>query len=443
MRSNRRLSLVEYLLVMLTFLICLAGALLLPVDQCPDEQGRLLLTEWITETGTLPTGNESEVMIPGWGYSYALYPYLSSIISAVFVKAAALFTGSARLLIAASRMCSVFSVTGCCWFCLRLGHRLFEKRSSSILFAVVICFLPQVMFLGMYHNNDSLSLFAVTMMLFFLVEGFERKWPVRCCIGLAVGFSVGLLSYYSIYGWILMCAAFCVLAVLKDPVISDKGRLILKRAGLIAGVCLLLAGWFFIRSAILHDGDFLGIAYEKVSRAQAEEMGYVLFPYRDYRSEGLPVLGFLRFNHYEWILMTAASFVGVFGKMEFPLPIAAYVIYAAFFALGALLCLAACRRPCMRDRLLLLLMLSSVVINVLLHFWQSYARDFQPQGRYVISAIVLLAYMIGYCMDNIALPTPRMNQKGVPRLKPAYALTVVWLALFAWACLGTMTKMLL
>jgi len=173
-------------------------------------------------------------------------------------------------------------------------------------------------------------------------------------------------------------------------------------------------------------------------------MGYVLQPYVDYRREGLSVSEFLRFNHYEWLLLTTASFVGLFGNMVLTLPMAAYGVYGAVFTLGVLLYLVLFvrRRPCRRDRLLMLVMTVSVGINVALHFWQSYPRDFQPQGRYIISAIVPLAYMIGYGMDSIALPAPRMKKEGTARLEPAYALAVVWLALFAWACLGTMTKML-
>lgn len=444
MTERKYFSTIEILLILLCFTICLAGALLLPAGQCPDEEGRLLLTGWIVNTGTLPTGNEQEVMIPGWGYSYALYPYLSSMVGAVFVRAAMLFTSSSRTLLAAARMCSVLSVTGCCIFCLMLGHRLFEKRGSAVLFASVVCFLPQVLFLGMYHNNDSPSLFAVCMMLYCLVEGYERKWPVKSCVGLALAFSIGLLSYYSIYGWILMSAVFCVLAVLTDPEIQNKNRLILKRAALIAGLCLLLAGWFFLRGAILHDGDFLGIAYEEVSRHRLEEKGYILFPYIDFRREGLSVWAFLCRKQFQWILVTAGSFVGCFGNMAYYLPMAAYGVYAAILALGALLYLILYfrRRPCLRDRLLLLVMTVSVGINLALHFWQSYTRDYQPQGRYMISAIVPLAYMLSCGMDKIGpLVLEKKNEKRASA-DPAYVLTLIWLLLFSWACLGTMTKML-
>lgn len=435
---------------MLVFCICITGALLLPVNQCPDEFVRSRLIVWMVEKGTLPTGDELETMAlnppPGlnYGFSFALRPYLSAIIGALFVKAAMLFSGSDRVLLLAARLGSVLSVTGCCWFCLRLGHRLFKRRGSAVLFTVIICFLPQVLFLRMYHNNDALSLFAVCMMLYYLVEGYDQKWPVKSCVGIGVAFSVGLLSYYSIYGWILMCTIFCVLTVLKDQEIPDKSRLILKRGGLIAGICLLLAGWFFIRSAILHHGDFLGISYEGVSRSRVEEMGYNLFPFVDFRREGLSIPAFLRLRDYEWLRITARSFVGTFSNLSLFLPMILYGIYFSIFVFGFLhfLTVLLHGRSSMRDRLLMLVMLISVGINFALHFWQSYTRDYQAQGRYIITLIIPFAYMLAYGLDKttVAVQNPRPGKAA--ELNPAAVFTVLWLALFVWAALGTMTKML-
>ena len=450
MRYMKCLSGIEYLLVVLAFLVCLTGALLLPINQCPDEFVRNLLISWMVEKGTLPTGDELETIplapppADTYGFSYALRPYLPAMIGAVFVKIARLFGSSDRVLLAAGRMCSVLSVTGCCWVCLLLGHRLFDRRSSAILFAVLVCFLPQVQFLGMYHNNDALSLFAVCMMLFFLVDGYARRWPIKSCVGLAIGFSIGLLSYYSIYGWILMCTVFCIVSVITDQEIIDKGSFIFKRAGLIAGICLLLAGWFFIRSAILHNGDFLGLAYEQVSRARVEAMGYKLFQYICYRCDGLSIPEFLRVKNYEWIKVTLKSFVGTFSNLSLFLPLTLYGIYYAIFGFGVLRFLAVLlHRPTeKRDRLLLIVMLVSCGINMVLHLWQSYARDYQAQGRYIITTIVFLAFMIAYGMDKTTLSVMKKGEEGADVLHPAAALTVIWLALFFWVLLRTMTKMI-
>ena len=110
----------------------------------------------------------------------------------------------------------------------------------------------------MYQNNDALSLCAVSAVWYYLADGFDTHWRVKSCIWLAVWFSVGALSYYVAYPWFLIGAVFCVFAVVHDRDISEKFGFILRRGGLVAGICLVLAGWFFLRNAMLHQGDFLG-----------------------------------------------------------------------------------------------------------------------------------------------------------------------------------------
>ena len=463
MRQNKCVLILECLLVLLTFSVCLSGALLLPMDQCPDEPGRRLLSDWLLHKGTLPTGNEPGIMLMlwedvnapvlsaasdsgfnGWGFSYAMRPYLSSMIGAGFEKIASFFTDSPRVLLAASRMCSVLSITFCCFFCLKLGHRLFERQTAAILFAVVVCFLPQVMFLGMYQNNDSLSLCAICMMLYYLVEGYDLKWPIKSCIGLGISFSIGLLSYYSVYGWLLMGAVFFAVAIIAHSDALDIKRLFFKRSVLIFGICILLAGWFFVRNAYFHEGDFLGIASEKISRARMEEQGFVLYPYHCYRDDGMTIAQFLRYNNFEWFRMTAESFFGVFGYMLIYLPAVQYGIYYSILGCAIILFLAILlyRKMEWRDRLLMTTMLVSSAITVCLHFWQSYARDYQPQGRYVITLILPLAYMLAYGTDKTSLTVRNPKKQKAAELNSAAAHTVLWLVLFAWAVLGSMMKMI-
>lgn len=66
--DEKKYRILEVVLVLLVFCICLTGVFVLPVDECPDEGGRLLLADCLTGKGTLPIGNESELVIPGWGF---------------------------------------------------------------------------------------------------------------------------------------------------------------------------------------------------------------------------------------------------------------------------------------------------------------------------------------------------------------------------------------
>ena len=297
--------------------------------------------------------------------------------------------------------------------------------------------MPQVMFLGMYQNNDALSLCAVSMILFCWVNGYEQKWSVSSCIQLAVSFSIALLSYYSIYGWILMGAVFSMIAILTDPEIKKKIPLILKRTVLVSGICLLLAGWFFIRNAVLHDGDFFGLVSEQISRDKLLKLGYRLFDYQSVRNRGESVWSFFCTNGFEWLVLTVKSFIGVFGYMNIHLPGYGYIAYFAIIGFGFLTYFITLshRSPDTQEKLFLLMIILSGVITFLLHFWHSYARDFQPQGRYIISLVLIMSYLISYGMDKTSLKIKNV-------LSSSSVFTMIWLILFSWVAVTTMSKML-
>ena len=440
----------EALLILLCFGFCLAGAILLPVSVCPDEPGRRAVSDWIFSHGSLPTGNERETIMAFWGFSYALRPYLSGIIAAFFMKIVSLISGAPVPMIVASRLGSVFAVTLCCFGCLRLGRRLFRKRGSAIFFATAVCFTPQVMFLGMYQNNDSLALVAVCMILNCFDECVENGWKIKSCIHLAVWLSVGLLSYYNTYGWILMCALFFLIAVIRDRRIQRQGRLILQRGSLMIGICLILAGWFFIRNAIIHNGDFLGISSTFTLRNDPEYLKWLesmngsLYQFVNYRQAGMSVAEFLQFKNWEWVRMTWQSIIGVFGGMDLYMPLERYGIYGTLIVLGLFLFGGAVLhcRPEPRARLLIRMMLFSSVITLLLHFWYSYGFDYQPQGRYIITVLLPVFFLIAWAFDKTDLHFRETDRKLRWFPAPAVIAAFVWVGLFILTFSDTMLRMI-
>ena len=441
-------------LLLLCFFSCLLGAMLISMHQCPDEAGRALLSRWMVQNQSLPTGNEIETMLMDWaalhagdmttrhwGFSYALRPFLASIVGAIFQSFCSLFTGNPTVLLAASRMCSVLSVTLCCWFCLRLGHRCFSGRYSSFLFAAFVCFLPQVQFLGMYQNNDALSLCAVSAVWYYLAEGFDTHWSVKSCIWLAVWLSVGALSYYVAYPWFLMGFVFFVFAVVHDREISEKSGFILRRGGLVIGICLVLAGWFFIRNAILHQGDFLGMAEELRSRARLLEQGYRLFEYHSAKAEGIPFLAFLGKDDFFFAKRSIESFFGVFGYMNIDMPRWLYPVYYVLTAVGVVnFCRALFAKSLPRKNCFLALTgVAASFMVICLHIWHSYARDLQYQGRYFITVALLLGFLIAWGVD--LLQDENRTENSCREFIPLLA-GLVWIVLFGYVAVTAMSKMM-
>ena len=104
----------------------------------------MLIPEYIVSHHTLPNGMEESVRHPLWGFSYALYPYLTAIISSVFMAITSLFTKSAAALLTAARLTSVLSGTGTLIVVFLIGEELFERRESALLGGIFVGFSAAV-----------------------------------------------------------------------------------------------------------------------------------------------------------------------------------------------------------------------------------------------------------------------------------------------------------
>ena len=99
----------KYMLIFGFFCITFGTSIFLKTEHAPDEAMRMLIPQYIVSHHALPNGMEEAVRHPLWGFSYALYPYLTALISSVFMGIASLFTGNAAVLLTAARLTSVLS----------------------------------------------------------------------------------------------------------------------------------------------------------------------------------------------------------------------------------------------------------------------------------------------------------------------------------------------
>ena len=119
----------KYMLIFGFFCISFGTSIFLKTEHAPDEAMRMLIPEYIVSHHTLPNGMEESVRHPLWGFSYALYPYLTAIISSVFMAITSLFTKSAAALLTAARLTSVLSGTGTLIVVFLIGE---EDRKSVV-----------------------------------------------------------------------------------------------------------------------------------------------------------------------------------------------------------------------------------------------------------------------------------------------------------------------
>ena len=389
--SNYKLNKIEKLILLVFFVNVLVWIIFLPEHNAPDEAMRYLVPKYIFNHNKLPLPDNPEVINALFNASYAYYPLLlGSIISAVFMKIASLWSVSEMGLLIASRLTSLLFGTLFVYFLIKVSKRLF--KGTGKYFAIILgAFMPQVIFLSSYVNNDiialSSSLMIILAWLSFLQDGVNYKNSLL----LAIGIIICALSYYSAYGWILFSIIFYIANFIK----RENGKLkfdykkMFKYGIFIAVIVLIGISYFFIRNMIVNNGDMLGMnsflnACEKSTYldlrpsnrkiAKNLGMGY------------LEMLKSTRWTGSSWFKFTIESFICVLGPMNTFINNWVYMFVFGLFLIGLFgmiihFFMNTRKKP--MEKVFYLSLLACLIIPILLSIQYSYATDYQAQGRYV------------------------------------------------------------
>lgn len=332
----------ELLFVLFMGSVIFAIAWILPFNQAPDEEMRYMVPTYIYRHGTLPAGYDPEIRNEIWGISYGFHPILPYIFGGYLMKLVGIFNSSDKALLMAARFINVLIGMGFYWYVLQIAKKLFGNRLFRAYFVALLALLPQLLYLFAYVNTDAIAVFSSAMLIHYWLQGLERKWDRGSCTGLAVGVSVCALSYFNAYGYALFSVIIFVSSLLVRY--ARKGAkycaaVILKRGIYITVIVFLLTGWWFIRCAVLYDGDFLGLyAPDKYGEMYAmEEFKPSVKLSLD--EQGVPLDEMLRPEDQggmEWIRTTYRSTIGYFGYFDEPLGIDIYEIHKRLLGLGVL-----------------------------------------------------------------------------------------------------------
>ncbi|WP_289183769.1 glycosyltransferase family 39 protein [uncultured Dubosiella sp.] len=392
--------------MLLVFCLCIYGAYSISMGNAPDEEMRYQVPYFILEKGYLPYGNEEAIRNAIWGFSYAYTPYFPSLIAVGFMKLFSIFTTSQSLLLFSARLVSVFSGAFTWLICCKIGERLFKKQTQIILFATLVCFLPQFIFLSSYLNNDSFAVMVSGFIIYLWIKGDQENWQYKDCVLLGISIGLCALTYYNAYGFILCSIFFYGFSVRKKQM---NWKEIWLRVGIIFVSGFLVAGWFFIRNMILHKGDMLGMKtmYE-------DGQIFALDPYKPTNRNTPKNLGLDFYTTFfgtyyapiNWFKNSYTSFIGVFGFMAYRLKDWVYSIYTIIFGTGLVSGIAFWIKNVKRNRTvswnLLLNLLLCIFIPIALSLYYSYMTDFQPQGRYVMAALIPVMIIITYGVSGIS-----------------------------------------
>ncbi|MCQ4671044.1 hypothetical protein NE689_06900 [Lactonifactor longoviformis] len=398
-KQRRQLSYgIEIVFLLFLFVFYFMWACHQPFNSAPDEKMRYDIPQYIYEHGALPHGGDPEIRDENWGISYAFNPILSYIISAAFMKIVSFFTTDFFSLLVAARTVSVVwgVITG--FFTIRISKKLIPKTYRP-LFIVLVTLLPQMAYLASYVNTDAMAIASTSIIIYMWIIGLETNWNKKSCIGLAIGLALCSLSYYNAYGYILCSILLFVFSTLFMGEKKYNCQLMIKKGLLITFIALLLAGWWFIRSYIIYDGDILGMA---TSRKYSELYAVDAFKPSNrvtYKSGGYSIINML-FSKGGWIETTKFSFIGCFGYMERYLGVRTYDRYIYLIAaggVGVIFSFPKLFRPTknkqwIRANILNIILAIAMVIPVFLTIYYAYASDYQAQGRYVMPMIIPLMY---------------------------------------------------
>ncbi len=360
----------------------------------PDEPARYLVPQWICEHGTLPTGLEEELRIPGYGFSYGLYNILPYIVMGYFMRFVRLFTASENILLLAARLINLLSGLGMACVVWQIGKRLFPQNRWRWLFCFAVMYEPEALFVHSFVNTDSFCLLSSSLILLALIMIRQEGISLRSALLLSIGIIVCALSYYNGYGLILTAVLlFPVLLVRKAD--ARQWRSMLKWGALVSVVVLAGTGWWFIRAYRVLDGDFLGL---RTRNELAVRYGVAaVSPENSYAARGLSLWTML--SETEFVPVLVISLIALYGSMKISGGHLFCVLYLALCLAGVIGCaggfLRTLRsRPGWRRWYFHACMAVCVVTPLVILLRYSWTTDLQYQGRYLLPAIIpVVAYL--------------------------------------------------
>lgn len=421
------------------FAICLAYAIVIPYNDAPDEEMHFQIVNYIFRHGSLPHGGDPEIRSPIWGLSYGFTPYLPYIIGALFVKISSFFSMDINIYVIAARMVSVLCGVFISYYCIKISQNLFTKYYRW-LFVIFCVLLPGTVFLFSYINCDSMSVLSSAMIIYAWIRGLKTKWDFRYCVLLAIGISVCILSYFNAYGYIL-CSIFLFFVSYfhlfkKDYNFKDFRNKLLLITSIVFGLVL----WWFIRNAILYNGDIIGIETsdhyaEMYARADLKPSARITLA-----KQGIPFYSFI--IHSCWAPMVYFSFIGLFGYMKIKItPYWIYIVYFIFFLLFVvgLIWNVISKRKLFKNKKHIvskyfnITMFIAFLIPIILSLHYSYYSDFQPQGRYLAPLIIPLMYFLVIGLKqlmNKIVKTTRLKKIILTLIGTFYALSPIYCLIF-------------
>ena len=382
-------------------------ALMHPFNGAPDESMRYTICKYVYDYNKLPHGGDPLIREPNWGVSYAFTPIVSYIISAILMKLFGFMVAAEKLYIIA-RMTSVLFSVGTVIVAGKISKLIFKEPYGK-LFTVSVALFPQFMFISTYVNNDAMGIFSVAMIFYYMLLARKKEWDMPSCIKLGVAIGICLLSYYNCYPMIVIALGYSIYGVLKSKNIENKPKFILIRICWVIIPTFIVAGWWFIRNAIIYDGDILGMRtsrkYSDMYAIEGLKQKNRVTPYNLGES-----LSYFLFDR-NWLDMCSKSFYAGFGNMNIFLKEHIYRVADIVIAVGFIGNIIKEKDTDKKQYDIIITAFALFVSAWALNIYYSYFCDYQPQGRYSLPMLVGFGILVINGWKNILQRSDKRVEK--------------------------------
>ncbi len=375
--------LIMFILVCMSFFVFVQ-----PFGDGPDEINRFKVVTYIENHGKIPAGDDPEIILDGYGASYAFQPILTYMICGFVLRILSPLSLSFFSKLVICRYINVIFGLVAAFYTVKLSKLLFKDQKIASLFSLAVILLPQNIFIYTYVNTDGAALMAVTIMLYGLLRGYKENFDIGSLVAISLGIVVCLLSYYNCYGYILVTfVAFMAYFIHNKDI---KGMF--KKGLPIAGIVILLAGWWFIRNAILYNGDVFALTARKACALDTGDPAWLLQMSKTYKNEGYSL--FYMLFHSSYLTLVWRSFIAMFGPMLIPTHHYVYIAFALLFyasLMGLFVPYKSSKLGAFEGKKKLFIRLTLIIgalIPAGLALFYSYSWDFQPQGRYYLPCLI-------------------------------------------------------
>ena len=430
------------LILLLAFISMSIFVFLQPFGDGPDEINRYKVVSYIETYGHIPAGDEPQIIIDGYGASYAFQPILTYMIEGFLLRILSPLSLSFDIKLIIARYVNVIIGLIGAYYTIKLSKLIFDDEPAAYLFSLAVILLPQNLFIYTYVNTDGLGLMSVIMMIYATVRGFKHDFDRISCITLAISISLCLLSYYNCYGYILM--AF--IAFILYFAVNRSYKKMFEKGLPIALIVLALAGWWFTRNCILYNGDIFALTARRECAAATGNILWLEKMANTYQAEGYSLYEMVFETDYYTLVWK--SFIAMFGPMAIPTHHYVYMGYKYLTTICLLSLFIPVRSKIMDSikrsyRYIIWAVLTiGMIIPVILALYYSYTWDFQPQGRYYLPCLIPLALILCCGMNKlISFIYAFIDKKAHNKKAPAYAKAFIYLMLYAFFIMSLMISL--